>query len=262
MSSQSDASRRVYASRRLVRTYAARAPTVAERAVLADLRGAIAGARVLELGCGAGAITRELLALTDTLVGVDISPAMVEHCRSTFSQGTFLVGELGDLLGHAQASYDVVVAAANLLDVATHDERPRVLAGLRRVLAPGGVLYFSSHNRNSTAALRQAAHGPTLRLTRSPYRLMRSVAAYVVGTVNHHRLARHQRFESEYAIINDSAHRFGLLHHYITRAAQERQLAEAGFELVAVYGMDGRRLAPSDDDAEFTELHYVARAGG
>jgi SAM-dependent methyltransferase len=187
---------------------------------------------------------------------------MVEYCRSAFTRGTFLVGELRDLSAHERGRYDVVVAGSNLLDVATHEERPHVLAELRRVLADGGVLYFSTHNRNSSDALRQARSGPELRLTASPLRLLRALASYAVGTVNHIRLARHQRFETDYAIINDSAHRFGLLHHYITRAAQERQLEQARFEVVAVYGMDGRRLAATDGDAQFTELHFVARAAG
>jgi SAM-dependent methyltransferase len=228
--------------------------------VLAELGGAIEGRRVLELGCGAGAITVALLELTDNVVGVDISPAMVEYCRSTLTKGTFLVGDVHDLSAHEPESYDVVVAGANLIDVATHAERPRVLAEIRRVLPRGGLLYFSSHNRSSTDALEQARHGPSLRLRGRPYAVLRALLAYVVGALHHRRLARRQVFEADYAILNDSAHHFGLLHHYITRAAQERELEETGFELVAVHGMDGRRLAPGEDDAQFTELHYTARA--
>lgn len=261
MSVQDETNLRVYASPRLVRDYVGRELNDGERAVLRDLRSSLEGRRVLELGCGAGAITAELLALTDDVVGVDISPAMVEYCRSAFPRGTFVVGDLLDLSGYDSGRYDVVVAGANVLDVASHEERPHVVAELRRVLARDGVLYFSSHNRNSTEALRQAQRGPRLRLEKRPARLGRGLAAYVQARINRRRLARHQRFEPDYAIINDSAHRWSLLHHYTTREAQERELVDAGFELVAVYGMDGRRLEPSDDDSSYTELHYVARAG-
>ena len=260
MSTQADTNKRVYTSRRLVGGYASRQLSPAERAVLADLRPALDGRRALELGCGAGALTRELLAANADVVGIDIAPAMVEYCRSTFPQGTFEVGELGDLSRHADGSFDAVVAGANVLDVAAHDERPAVLAEVRRVLTTGGILYFSTHNRNSSEALRQAKHGPALRLARSPYRQARSLAAYAVGTLNHRRLARHQVFEPDYAIVNDSAHRWSLLHHYITRDAQERELAAAGFALVSVRGIDGGVLQATDDDTSFTELHYIARA--
>jgi SAM-dependent methyltransferase len=260
MSVQSETNQRVYSSRRILAGYVGRALGPAERAVLEELRPAFEGKRVLELGCGAGALTRELLDATADVVGVDISPTMVEHCRAAFPTGTFLVGDLRDLDVHETASYAAVVAGANLIDVATHDERQGVLGELRRVLQPGGVLYFSTHNRNSTDALRQAHHGPTLRFVRSPSRLLRAVAGFAVGAVNHRRLARHQVFEPEYAIINDSAHRWSLLHHYITRDAELRELAACGFEVLSVRGTDGTVLQPSDPDAQFTELHYVARA--
>lgn len=260
MTSQADVNSGVYASPRLVRGYARRTPTPAERAVLADLHDEIAGRRVLEIGCGAGTITRELLAAGGTVVGVDVSAAMVEYCRSAFPGATFLVGDMRDLSAHERGSYDVVVAGANVIDIAGRDERPHVLEELRRVLAAEGLLYFSSHNRNSRDAVRAARHGPSLRLSASPRRTLRALAGYLLGTRNHRRLARHQRFEDDYAIINDSAHRWSLLHHYITRDAQRRELEAAGFVLVSVRAPDGRRLDPEDDDGAFTELHYVARA--
>jgi SAM-dependent methyltransferase len=260
VSVQSETNRRVYSSRRILAGYVGRSLGRAERAVLEELGPAIRGKRVLELGSGAGALTRELLDAPCDVVGVDISPAMVEHCRATFPTATFLVGDLRDLSVHESASYAAVVAGANLIDVATHEERPGVLTELRRVLAPGGLLYFSTHNRNSTDALRQAHDGPTLRLGGGPDRLLRVVAGFALGTLNHRRLARHQVFEAEYAIINDSAHRWSLLHHYIPRDAEARELAACGFEVVTVRGTDGVVLKPSDSDAQFTELHYVARA--
>jgi SAM-dependent methyltransferase len=231
-----------------------------ERSVLEELRPAVEGRRALEVGCGAGAVTRELLGMTESVVGLDVSPAMVAYCRQTFSSGTFVVGDLGDLSSFEDASFDVLVAAANVVDVAAHEERPHVLREWRRVLVDGGLVYLSTHNRTSTFALEQARRGPRLGLSGAAHRRARALAAYLVGTVNHRRLARRQVFEPEYAIINDSAHRWSLLHHYITRDAQRRELEASGFELVSVRGSDGTVLAPDDDDAAFTELHYVARA--
>src|SRR5581483_6805529 len=173
---------------------------------------------------------------------------MVAHCRAAFPTGTFVVGDLRDLSGFEEGAYDVVVAGANVIDVLTHEERPGVLREIRRVLVAGGLLYFSTHNRSSSFALEQARGGPRLRLSGGAARVPRSVAAYVVGTVNHRRLARHQVFEADYAIINDSAHRWSLLHHYITRGAEERELAASGFAILTVHGGDGRVLAPSDPD--------------
>jgi len=260
VSVQNETNDRVYSSPRRVSEYVARRLTSVEQAVLAELEPAIAGRRVLEIGCGAGAITRELVALTDAVVGIDISSAMVEYCRALLPRGTFAVGDVRDLSDHGSGAYDVVVAAANVIDVARHDERPRILGGLRRVLSDGGLLYFSTHNRNSTVALDQARRGPRLSLVKNPYYQLRAVASFVQSFLNRLRLARHQVVEAEYAIINDSAHRWSLLHHYITRSAQEDELAQAGFDVVSVRAADGSVLRPGDDDASTTELHFVARA--
>jgi SAM-dependent methyltransferase len=233
-----------------------------EEGVLAELRPFLQGARVLELGCGAGAITRVLLESTDRVVGVDVSPAMVEYCRRTFPAGEFRVGDLRDPAPFEAGSFDIVVAGDNVVDVLAHDERPRVVEDVRRVLADGGLFYFSTHNRNSREALDASRRGPRLRLDRHPYGQLRALAGFAQGTMNHRRLRRHQRFEADWAILNDPAHRWGLLHHYISRRGEAEELAACGFELLSVRGADGPPLEPGDDDAGFWDLHYVARAAG
>ncbi|MGZ4334453.1 MAG: class I SAM-dependent methyltransferase [Gaiellaceae bacterium] len=256
---QAAVNQRVYASPRLVRGYVDRALRPVERTILDVLRPSVSGGRVLERGCGAGAITRELIEVGADVVGVDVSPAMVAYCRSEFPSGTFVVGDLRDLSPHEDAAYGCVVAGDNLLDVLGHDERPAVFGQLKRVLGDGGLLYFSSHNRNSAEALEQARTGPRLRFERSPPAQLRGIAGYVQGSLNHRRLARHQRIEEGWAILNDPAHRWSLLHHYVTRELQARELGSWGFELLGVWGMDGRPLEPADDDSGLSELHYVAR---
>ena len=38
--------------------------------------------------------------------------------------------------------------------------------------------------------------------------------------------------ETDYAVLNDCGHNYSVLHYYITREAQARQLAAAGFDLI------------------------------
>jgi len=252
--------RSVYGSRLRVRDYAGRALKPVERAVVARLRPELARGRVLELGCGAGAITRILLDAGADVVGVDLSPAMVAHCRSEFPKGSFGVGDLRDLSAHPTGAYVVVVAGANVLDVASHAERPDVMAGIRRVIADDGSFYFSTHNRSSTEAQALARTGPQLRRETTVQQQVRAVAGFAIGKLNRRRLVRLQQYEDDYAILNDPAHRWGLLHHYITREAEEHELRSAGFELVDVWAENGDRLAPEDDDSGSQELHYLAKA--
>jgi hypothetical protein len=132
------------------------------------------------------------------------------------------------------------------------------IAAIRRVLTPDGTFYFSTHNLESTRALADARHGPRMRRVKDPYRQLRAVAGFVRGRVNHRRFAKYQRFGTDYAIINDEAHGWRLLHYYISRAGQVTQLEQAGFRVVDVFAVDGSVLAPGADDSGFTELHYVA----
>jgi SAM-dependent methyltransferase len=259
-SPQDAANRRIYSSPRLVLAYARKNLTQAETTFMERYARELANARVLELGCGAGRITRHLIDTSHSVVGIDVSPAMIEYCRRRLRRGTFVVGDLRDLSSHADASFEVVVAGANLLDAVAHEERIDALTDVHRVLTPEGLLYFSSHNRSSVRALAEARRGPQLHFAKNPYRQARAAMSYVQGRRNHPRLARLQKFEGEYALLNDEAHGWGLLHYYIDRVTQTRQLADARFELLETIAPDGSALAADADDTRFTELHYVARA--
>jgi SAM-dependent methyltransferase len=257
---QDEVNRRVYSSPRLVRAYARRKLSPAERVVFERYAGSFEDRRVLELGCGAGRLTGHLLQASRDVVGIDVSAAMVTYCRRNLPAGTFVVGDMRDLSGFADGSFDVVVAGANVLDAVSHEERLAILAAIRRLLRPGGLLYFSSHNRHSRQALGEARDGPRFRLAKNPYRQMRAAANYVQGRLNHPRFAQYQRFEVDHAILNDEAHGWRLLHYYVDRAAQADQLVSCGFDPLETIGSDGKTLGPRDDDAAFTELHYVARS--
>ncbi|MGH7305540.1 MAG: class I SAM-dependent methyltransferase [Candidatus Rokuibacteriota bacterium] len=100
-----------------------------------------AGARVLEVGCGTGAIARALSAWPNVgaVVGVDPSPFLVEKARGLSAGTANLTFEVGDgrALAFKEASFDVVI----LHTVLTHVPGPEmVLAEAHRVLRPGGWL--------------------------------------------------------------------------------------------------------------------------
>jgi len=228
-------------------------------AVLIDrYREALAG-RVLELGSGAGRLTGHLSKVAREVHGVDLSPAMVAYCQQTYPQATFSVGDLRDLSRFENGAYDVVAAPFNVLDVLGDAERRRVLSDIRRLLAVEGLLIMSSHNRGY--ALRLAT---TMRLwirlwVGSPRRPMTSLRNLRRRFGNRRRLRPLQRVEEGYAVLNDEAHEFSVLHYYISRDAQERQLTDTGYELLECLDLDGRTVKPGETAPHCSELHYVAR---
>ncbi len=96
--------------------------------------------RVLDLGCGTGALTRRLaeqLRARETL-GVDRSPAMLERCAEQRAGSASLSFQQGDLAAlKPDGSWDLVFSNAALHWVEDH---PALLRQLKGCLAPGGQL--------------------------------------------------------------------------------------------------------------------------
>ena len=227
----------------------------AERTFLERHRDALAG-RVLELGCGAGRLTGHLCELAQVVHAVDLSPAMVSFCQRTYPRAVCSEADLRDLSQFDEHSFDVVVAPFNVLDVLGDGERRRALNEIRRVVVIDGLLIMSSHNRGYSPRIATAIKV----LIGSPRRPAASLRSLPRRLRNRRRLRRLQHAEGGYAIVNDDAHDFSVLHYYISRDAQERQLADEGFELWECLDLDGLDVPAGAAAASCPELHYVARA--
>lgn len=141
---------------RLAATLELRAAEPGQRAMLADYTAALGleeGARVLEVGCGTGAVSRYLTGLpgVSEVVGIDPSPYFVERARElgaglpvTFAVGDARALELPD------ASFDAVVFHTAL----SHVPEPQLAIGeALRVLRPGGsVAAFDGDYATTTVA--------------------------------------------------------------------------------------------------------------
>jgi SAM-dependent methyltransferase len=253
LSEQDRLHQRIYFAPNISRWYRETALDLGETMALLRNQPAFCGREVLDLGVGTGRTTRYLAPLASRYVCVDSSPPMVEYVRLHLPGIDIRQADARDLSAFAPGSFDFVLASCNLLDAVSHDDRLRVLAEVRRVLRPGGIFLFSSHNRRS----RRALSGPRLARSRNPATQALLVWRYVRGLANHFRVRRFRRFEAEYALLNDSGHDYAVLHYYVDRETQQRQLERAGFRVREVMGADGRLLKDGDDDGESASLLYV-----
>ena len=99
--------------------------------------------RALDFGCGIGRVSAPLSRRFAEVVGLDISPSMVETARQMHAQRTncrFEVQRTTDLRQFADASFDLVLCVLVLQHLASQEAILRYLGEFGRVLAPGGAL--------------------------------------------------------------------------------------------------------------------------
>ena len=111
-----------------------------ERARYVDalIDGLPSGARLLDLGCGAGVPTTRRLAEHFEVTGVDISQRQVERARYNVPGATFLWADMSSLDLPA-ASFDAVTAFYSIIHV-PRDEQPELLRSIATWLRPCGPL--------------------------------------------------------------------------------------------------------------------------
>ena len=112
-----------------------------ERPAMLALAGHVAGRRILDAGCGSGALSAALCDRGAVVTGIDASARMLALARRRLGDNVALhVADLSDRLPFADAAFDDVVASLVLHYL--EDWGP-TLAELRRVLRPGGRLIAS-----------------------------------------------------------------------------------------------------------------------
>lgn len=115
-----------------------------------ELLGAVRGERVLDLGCGEGTLTAQLVEAGVDVLGVDSDPAMV---AATAARGVpALVADAQGLAG-VDGPFDAVVSNAVLHWVTDPDA---VAGAVARVLRPGGRLAAEWGGHGNVAAVRVA----------------------------------------------------------------------------------------------------------
>jgi trans-aconitate 2-methyltransferase len=104
-----------------------------QAASLVELLAPVAGERIVDLGCGTGHLTAELVRRGAIVVGFDHSADMVATARKNYPELTFLQADARDFA--VEAPVDAVFSNAALHWV---PEAERVIASIRRALRPGG----------------------------------------------------------------------------------------------------------------------------
>jgi 2-polyprenyl-6-hydroxyphenyl methylase/3-demethylubiquinone-9 3-methyltransferase len=119
-----------------------RARFVAERA-------ALAGTRVLDVGCGGGLLCETLARAGARVSGIDLAPGMLEvarlHAAAENLPIDYRLQDAHELAEASPAAFDIVTC----MEMLEHVPRPAAtLASLARLVRPGGAVFVSTINRS------------------------------------------------------------------------------------------------------------------
>ena len=103
----------------------------------------IPGMKVLELGCGTGYFTREIIRKHVDLTAIDISPDLLQEAKKNINSNKVVFAlENAYSMSYSNNTFDSVVGSS----VLHHLDIRRALSEIYRVLKPGGTLYFTEPN--------------------------------------------------------------------------------------------------------------------
>ena len=103
-------------------------------------------ARILDLGCGTGRTTEVLVNRGYRVIGGDISLRMIQAAKQEGIDTPLLVNDACTLSFRAD-EFDVIIFSGNGIDlIYPFEKRAAALHEIKRVLRPGGLFIFSSHN--------------------------------------------------------------------------------------------------------------------
>lgn len=236
-----------------------------EETVLCRVAHDVRNKPILDLGVGAGRTVPILGLLSDDYVGIDYTQAMVDLCRTRYPERSFRHLDARDLTALPAGYFHLAYFSFNGIDNVDHDDRQRIIAEVRRVVAPGGYFVFSSHNYDGPDLSNRPWHLrpiPTASTTGSRGAVshaLRKMISLPTNLANYRRIARLSLDDGRYAFASNPAHNYGLLMYYGGRWETAGLLERFGFDTVEVFTNSGEPVDDGSDVSSHPWLYYVAR---
>lgn len=190
---------------------------------------------VLDIGIGGGRTTAYLLDKCTSYTGIDYSKGFAELVGQKYPGADIRYMDARNLEAFENNSFDLVNFSFNGMDYTDLDGRKKILAEIYRVLKPGGIFFFSTHNKSHHTFNKPAWSNPA----NSFFVNLKTFIKLLPHLPTHYKHKKNEHIQTDYAIINDSAHNYRLLTFYTTPAFLRGQLTGYGFANAVFYTLAG-----------------------
>jgi len=218
---------------------------------------------ILDIGVGGGRTIPYLCSAADEYVAVDYLEEMVDLARASHPGVRVEQGDARDLSMFADDSFGAVLFSYNGIDGIPHEDRRQVHASVRRVLRPGGIFGYSTHNIDYCVAGRP----PWARAqwdVNNGLRAMASCAWRLPERSRSYRRLRKLTVRGDgWALLVGAGYDFSVLWHHVNFDEARRELDEAGFASdVDVFDASAAPVQAGQDTSDSPWLYLIARKPG
>ena len=206
-----------------------------------------ANGTTLDIGVGTGRTTAVIGRKFKTYIGIDYSSEMINEAQRNFPDMDLRVMDARNLQ-FPRNSFDTILFPFNGIDCVDYDGRRKIISEVRRIIKPGGLFYYSTHN---AGYFRVQAWQRSL---------------LIDGLWKPHRWPclpnrlrnfwRQNRYPEGYALVNDGALNFSLLLLYVSIDRELVWLQEQDFQIELVIGSE--KTMPGYDESDCW-VHILAR---
>lgn len=218
---------------------------------------------ILDIGVGAGRTIPLMTAISPHYTGIDYTAKLLDQARVRHPGIDLRYMDARDMVELPSDHYALTAFSWNGIDCVDYEDRTRILKEMYRVTRPGGLVVFSSHNREGPG-FQETIWKLLPRFSPNPlrfgWRTLRALRVFPLAAYNYARHVRLHRDYPGYSIKTAGAHYFGIVIVYTTLPEQRRQLTSLGFEIDAVFGScDGKRIAADKNTSDAFWFHFIAR---
>jgi 2-polyprenyl-6-hydroxyphenyl methylase/3-demethylubiquinone-9 3-methyltransferase len=118
------------------------------------LAGGLSGKRIVDVGCGGGILAESMAAKGATVTGIDLAEKPLKvamlHRMETGTAVDYRLASAEALAAEQPGAYDIVTCMEMLEHV---PEPPSVVNACAQLVKPGGLVFFSTINRNAKSFL-------------------------------------------------------------------------------------------------------------